>query len=414
MNNEPALIDFKELVSPVQGEGLEQLTRHLGNARGMIANWSGRGPDQGRDLLFTEDLSGPISRREVKWLVSCKDHAVSGASVTENDLPAGGILEKVRQHDADGFLLVTTTAPSSGAKALLDSLDMKGEIRTAVWDSTDLNAMLIEPVNHKILKQFLPKSYERVQGLTSLEGAILKHADRLPQDVVAQMLELIRPYSMELQGSQIWPHDHASAAAIDEIVKALLVDKDIDDCIKATKNIRVDAFVAMLERIHEKYPSECRSYLEAVILNHHDHDLKLNSVQFLVDRYEITPPDNIKLAFHLDAAALQMLFGTEIAIFVQDELMQDPADYELWSDIDEMSSNSSIEDASVSDLEFRPASDEMIEFSGWTDITVSLTYDHEHMGEFSVPGEFKGYFDAAGMYLTSATVDTTSFYEGHS
>jgi hypothetical protein len=76
MTRSSNLIDFRELVSAVPGEGLEELVRHIGHKKNLLPNFSGRGADGGRDLFFTETLVGEISIQKLKWLVSCKDKAL--------------------------------------------------------------------------------------------------------------------------------------------------------------------------------------------------------------------------------------------------------------------------------------------------------------------------------------------------
>ena len=82
-NTDSALIEFRELASRNKGEVLEQLIRSLARNLGLNPAWSGRGPNQGRDLILTEDLRGDISRLKVTWLVSCKHFAESGVSVSD-------------------------------------------------------------------------------------------------------------------------------------------------------------------------------------------------------------------------------------------------------------------------------------------------------------------------------------------
>ena len=125
MKKTTEIIDFKELESAVPGEGLQGMVRRLARKLGLQPIWSGRGPDGARDLLLTENLKGPLTGEIIKWVVSCKDFSESGKSVQESDLPQPGILDKLKQHGANGFLLVTTTVPSSAAKNLLDKLDKK-------------------------------------------------------------------------------------------------------------------------------------------------------------------------------------------------------------------------------------------------------------------------------------------------
>jgi hypothetical protein len=72
-------------------------------------------------------------------------NATSGTAVTESDLPT--IKDKLAQHHADGFLLVTTTVPGVAAKQMLDNLDKSngGDIYTWVWDKSELTRIFFSP-----------------------------------------------------------------------------------------------------------------------------------------------------------------------------------------------------------------------------------------------------------------------------
>jgi Restriction endonuclease len=111
------------------------LVRQIGRKRDLSQSASGGGADGGRDLFLTETLVGKVSTQKLKWLVSCKDKAASGEAVSEADLPAK--IDKLGQHHADGFLLVTTTIPGTASKELLDKLDKSngGEIYTGCGTS---------------------------------------------------------------------------------------------------------------------------------------------------------------------------------------------------------------------------------------------------------------------------------------
>lgn len=134
--------DFRLLRPGAPGEQLEALIRELGQMLGLEVEWSGRGADEGRDLIFVEQLSGRLSVERVRWLVQCKDHAAGGKSVREGEV--GAIMDRVHQHRANGFLLATTTTPSTGLKKRLDALDTRngGPIRTWVWDAPELRRLL--------------------------------------------------------------------------------------------------------------------------------------------------------------------------------------------------------------------------------------------------------------------------------
>jgi len=414
MEKPEQIIDFTELVSAVPGERLEELARQIGRRKGLSLTWSGRGPDGGRDLLFTEILSGPLSSEKITWLVSCKDKAKSGNSVSESDLPCPGIKDKVAQHKANGFLLVTTTTVSTGAKALLDSLDKSsgGDIHTLVWDSSELTAMLLEPSNHDLLMQFLPQSYQRAKRLTSLEGAVLAFRDQLPDRVLAEVMQLVRPYSASpLKGSVVWPYDPASASAIDQIVANLLIKQDIAEAVSATEEIEYDAFMALVTALHDHDPDRCYTYLSAIVCQHSEPDVRFNALQFLFDNYEISRSERITLAAHLDTDALRELYDGEIASFVEEELFASTPNYELYQSLDRLSSKTVVEDIYVSDLTVEAEGEGKINFLGRINVHVICQYDGEQMGSYSFPGVFSGYFDESGIYLESASVDTRSFYQ---
>jgi hypothetical protein len=120
-------LDFRTLRKGAPGEQLEAMVRDLARMLDLKVDWSGRGADEGRDLIFVEMLRGPLIVEEVRWLVQCKDHAQSGKSVRTADV--GSIIDRVNQHRTNGFLLATTTTPSTGLKKLLVLLCHKMLVR---------------------------------------------------------------------------------------------------------------------------------------------------------------------------------------------------------------------------------------------------------------------------------------------
>lgn len=418
MTRPEPLIDFKELVSNVPGEGLEGLTRLLGRAKRLSPSWSGRGADGGRDLLFTEILSGPLSNEKITWLISCKDKAKSGESVSERDLPSTGIKDKLAQHKADGFLLVTTTTVSTAAKSLIDSLDKSsgGEIHTLVWDSSELTQMLLDPTNQELLKQFLPKSYERVKGLTSLEGAVQAFRDQLPEAVLAEIMNLVRPYSTSsLKGAVVWPYDVQSAEAIDNIVMKLIIEQDVDAAVDATEQIEYDAFVSLINELIKDYYNECREYLLAIVRSHHESNIQFNAAQLLFDNFELSNIERMETVVHLDSFALQELYSGEIVRFVTEELYANTTDYDLYQAIDELSSHTQIDDIYIENPTITANSeDRQVQFSGEMTVHASFGFDGDEMGGQSFPGTFFGYIDKNGMYLEDASVDTHSYFSDDS
>lgn len=367
--------------------------------------WSGRGADEGRDLYFTEILSGPISMRRVKWLVSCKDKARSGGSVTEKDLPPTGIEDKLTQHKAQGFLLVTTTTVSTSAKSLIDGLDKEngGVIYTRVWDASDLIAILLEESNHDLLQHFLPESYKRVKGLNSIEGAIMAFRDQVPPDVLSRVQSLLRPYTEPmLSGSSIWPEDPPVAATIDSIIKSLIVEERISGAVKLTEGMELETFMALTSALHHSSPEECFSYLSQVIAEHSDSDIVYNAYQFLSDNYPLSRRDILALTPYVDDES-SLIESDEVISFVKTELLLNINKYEVYRQIEQLFGAVEIADVEIINVLYEIRVGRQIHFFGWVNIVATSELDRVR---HEVSCEFDGYFDEHGIYLESAYLQT--------
>ena len=288
------------------------------------------------------------------------------------------------QHGANGFLLVTTTTVSTAAKSLLDGLDRNNgtHIRTLVWDSAELKQMLLEPSNEDLLEQFLPKSYQRIRGLTSLEGAVLAFQDQLPEEVLARVMQLVRPYSTSiLKGEALWPYDQVSAEAIDNIVKKLLVENDTEGAVAATDQIEYDAYVTLVNMLAHKHHDECREYLLATVKHHNDADLRFNAAQLIFDNYELTSEENLKVATHLDYDALEELYSGELSYFVSSELYIDTSSYGIDNTLTSLPGWPQIDEIHVERTWFDPhPEDQRVSFSGEIEMSIDFIFDGENMG----------------------------------
>lgn len=413
MENHEDIIDFTELRGQVPGEAFQELIRLLTREMGLNPIYTGRGPDQKRDIILTEPLKGTLTNEKIVWIVECKDFVKSGKSVQEKDLPS--IKDKLAQHKADGFILATSTTPSSSAKELIDKLDIKqgGHIYTHVWDSAELKRMLIEPNNHKILKQFLPDSYKRVVALDSIEEILAAFKSQVPEEIHLKLMNLIKPYTgASLKGSVIWPYDPETAEKIDRIVNSLIFENNPSEAVDTSINIDISAFNAMINRLAEKYPDECEEYLFNIVTGIDDTNVRFNAAQLIYDNFEVDPEVRMNIASKLDSSDLYILFESEIIDVIVSEVLTNTPDYhELFDSISELSSNTRIDEVHIDTLNFSPTSDGNIAFTGDMQLSVVLEYDHEEMGGMSFPGEFSGYFDKYGIYLDSATIDTSKFFE---
>lgn len=151
------MIDFKEL--PKDGTAFEQFVREMCLIHDLRPQWTGKGPDQGRDILITEKARGPIDVFTRRWLVQCKHFAHSGNSVGREDL--GSIIDDCRQVGAEGYLLACSTQPSSSLVTKLKELAEQPENRivTAFWDGVELERRLAEPHCFSLGHLFFPKSF---------------------------------------------------------------------------------------------------------------------------------------------------------------------------------------------------------------------------------------------------------------
>lgn len=155
------MIDYTEL--PKDGTAFEQFVREICLIANLHPQWTGKGPDGGRDLLLTEEANGPIAGFTRKWLVQCKHKAHSGKSVGRSELV--GIVDDTAQAGATGYLLACSTQPSSGLATKLKEISADGSNRlaTQVWDGIELERRLYEPRYFSLGHLFFPKSFSSTQ-----------------------------------------------------------------------------------------------------------------------------------------------------------------------------------------------------------------------------------------------------------
>jgi len=407
------MIDFRELSVGIAGERLEAVARAIGRGMGLIPMWSGRGADQGKDLIFTESLRGQLHEESKRWLVQCKDNAQSNKSVSEAD--CGAVSDKVFQHQCDGFLLVTTTTAGTALKAKLDALAVIKDrpILTQVWDMYHLDLLLRKPEFSDIFKSYFPKSWEQENKLP-LEDALYTIESKLTGDQFERLtkdlgLQVSSTYG--IRGYNISPNNKETASTIDQIVTSL----DKGDMKAATDNadaLEADVLTKLFHELERQHSEIASEFLRNIVRCSKQPDLALNAFQILVDNENISPVENVELSSYLDTSELVTLFGDEITSFVQDEILSNGADYDFWSDIDQLSSRSSIDWVYLTDLCFNAPSRQQIHFEGTLEIAVQLEYDREAIGNpLSFPGTFEGCFDPHGIHLTNITVDTSRFHE---
>ena len=155
----PALA-FREIPIPTGGverDQFELFAREFLTFLGFrIVVGPDRGPDAGRDMVVDEVRAGIAGETSVKWLVSCKHKAHSGAAVNPTD--EADIIDRLNTHGCEGFLGFYSTVPSSGLAAKLNAPGRRFEIQT--YDAERIETLLLaSPEGRQLAERFFPVSY---------------------------------------------------------------------------------------------------------------------------------------------------------------------------------------------------------------------------------------------------------------
>jgi len=160
-------IDFTRIED---GEQFEELCEDLFKAMGYYdppPERSGRGPDGGRDLIIMEHRHSGVlgAPRRFRWLVECKNFAKSNKSVQPQDI--GSIVDKVIRHHCDGYLLITTTIPSTNVETAITEIDRDQRLglEATYWARPRL---IDELRKHRTV-------YEKYFGTPAAEAVALAH-----------------------------------------------------------------------------------------------------------------------------------------------------------------------------------------------------------------------------------------------
>ncbi len=213
------MLNFAELDS--NGDDFELLVRELLYNKGLEVYWSGKGPDGGRDLLCVEKYKSNFKDVRKRWLIQCKHNAHSGNSVGINDL--GSISNACSQHNADGYILVCSTYPSSSVVTMLEDIEQNEKIVTSFWDYQTLERQLLTPANWTLISRFFPESLHKIGFQVSqissdfwrifYKGTILYFSLRLGADY-NNYLKYIADRIEELQKIQMPEHQYLRLRAI--------------------------------------------------------------------------------------------------------------------------------------------------------------------------------------------------------
>jgi hypothetical protein len=207
------------ILDEIDAEEFESLCEELLLAKGFtIQSRPARGPDQGKDMLATRDVTDDmgIVIREV-WLVECKHFGASGASVREKDI--GNFEARMKLHRANRYLLVSSTTVSETVRNQLDAVsqDESSARRATFWTRQDLLRLLGE--NPEVGRRYAPH-----------------------QQAAEKIVELIRNDHKLLsvhRGAMAWGNDATVVYGNDGY-------RPIDESAPDPKNVRTHRQIALL------------------------------------------------------------------------------------------------------------------------------------------------------------------------
>jgi hypothetical protein len=344
-------LDFAELDRNPPGESFEALVRLIGERLDLIVQWSGRGADGGRDMIFIEHQRGPLKARSVRWLVNCKDNSESNKAVSEKDV--GSIIDKVKQHQCDGFLLATSTTASTGLKEKLDKLDtaLGGEIHTQVWDRFALTNMLLTPQFADLLLQFFPRQRTR-DAVQQLDAARQVVEASLPRFVIGLLRQHLMSYAERMSlvtGENVWPHDKDQQILIDKLNQYATERSDLKRAAEIIQELHFDAFMAFIDALVRNFPLRAERLLRSIAKTATDMGVCYNSIEILREANNFSLEDEIEITRRYDSDTLFELYH-ELA----HQILEDTGvwDWRLPNDIQQFADNVELLSARLDDLEF--------------------------------------------------------------
>lgn len=157
-----AALDFKEIPEAHKGDGLqdtfELFARDFLTFMGYnVVVDPARGADGGADLVVEERRTGIGGETIIRWLVSCKHKAHSGASVSPAD--DSNLRDRVEAKGCQGFIGFYSTLASSGLCSALEG--MKGKFEYQIFDREKIESNLLHSAKGlEIAERFFPKSIE--------------------------------------------------------------------------------------------------------------------------------------------------------------------------------------------------------------------------------------------------------------
>lgn len=422
---QPKLIDFRELHDTALGEELEALTEHVLRALGYETSRSGRGPDGGKDLIFSEPLKSDFVTQNRRWLVQCKHNAVSGRAVNEADI--GPIVEKCKKHDASGYLLVTTTTATDGVVKLFEKLtaDREYHLVAGIWDEHRLREVLSREQLREVLKRFLPEGYARLQALEP-EAVILERLkdkglseDELTRvsDVVSAALDAAARRrdlaAQNLTSTHIYPAATSFRAEIDEATTHFL-ERRLADCVAVLDQLPFEEWTASIDAYVRHNRGDAEQLLRESARLGLEEDVRLAAARRLVDEWRYTLAGVLPYLHALGREsmailALDLTLDAPVALAIEGRVYDSDPD-----DLDELPPHR-VSDVSTERIEFS-LDEEAERLVGEVELSVEVVIGEED-GDSGLSMYFPGHAtvtvrgdDRHDVDVEEISVDIQSFY----
>lgn len=211
-----AALDFTEIPSAQSGperDRFELFAREFLVAEGFrIVEQPDRGADGGRDIIVEEERLGPGGGNVVRWLVSCKHKAHSGASVTPSD--EQNVRDRLGTHRCHGFVAFYSMLPSSGLGQTLSALRPMHEYLQLDGEAIE-RKLLDSPRGRVLAARYMPRSFNR--WIQASQAAALASSSAIDPQLSANRF-FLRPPHDDLKSAQ------AEAAERDGLVFAVIYD----------------------------------------------------------------------------------------------------------------------------------------------------------------------------------------------
>lgn len=122
---------------------------------------SGVGPDGGRDILITFEMTDSIVPFTRKWVVQCKfyDRVISKADLVTINIPS-----LIHEYGADGYLLICKGDVSSTVTGMFENLRRECRLGYSymIWTGDQLKNMLRVKVS--LFPAYFPEYHEFLQS----------------------------------------------------------------------------------------------------------------------------------------------------------------------------------------------------------------------------------------------------------